>query len=546
MMAVEMLSKNALKEALAELPLAAEVYWSLRQGGGPVDQHFNLDRLEAALPSWQHQAEAAARSAGPKASLVIFATLRYWIEYSALVGLAFAGLGHPTTITYLPYDNWKKPGNRFDLRRQNAYARRVLRLAEPTLSVVSLYDIRPKAIKLPPALKVEIEELALRDVRYSLQVEEVEPAGDLYRLRLERDVQAARAALSWLEASRPDVVILPNGSILEFGAVYAVARYLGIRLVTFEFGEQNQRLWLAQDSLVMSQETDALWDVRKDIPLSQGQREQVERLFASRQGARRWENFARRWQGAPAKGAAEMRQGLGLDTRPVVLMTTNVIGDSLTLGRQVFSQGMTEWIERTAAYFASRNNCQFIVRIHPGEALVKGPSVLKILEKNHPKMPENFRLIPADSDVNTYDLIANADLGLVYTTTAGLEMVMSGVPVMVAGRTHYRGKGFTIDPDSWDGYLGTLDAILENPAAHRPSEDQIELAWRYSFSFFFEFPRPFPWHLVFYWDKIDKWPLERVFSEEGQASFGTTFRQLAGERISWEELLGLREPPLDD
>ncbi|HJS29339.1 MAG TPA: hypothetical protein VJ768_06940 [Anaerolineales bacterium] len=533
-----MLSKNALKEALGEIPLTAEAYWSLRQGGGPVDPHFSLDRLEARLPEWQRQVQAARRG-NPGSRIMVFATLRYWIEHAALLGLALAGAGHQVTLAFLPYGSWKEPANRFDLRRQNAYAGRVLRLAEPAIQVASLLDRRVNRRQLPADLQAEIEDLAKRDTQYTLQVEEIDRAGDLYRLRLERDSQAALAALSWIETARPEVVIVPNGSILEFGAVYAAARRLGVRVVTYEFGEQDGRVWLAQDGPVMFQETGGLWSARKDVPLTPAQRERVEKMFESRQGARRWENFARRWQGTPSEGARQVRESLGLDSRPVVLMATNVIGDSLTLGRQAFSETMTEWIQRTGDYFSRRDDCQFVVRIHPGEALMKGPSVLEVLDRILSGVPENIRLVPATAPVNTYDLIANADLGLVYTTTAGLEMVMSGVPVIVSGRTHYRNKGFTFDPESWEEYFALLDSFLADPAQARPSPGQVELAWRYAYSFFFEYPRPFPWHLLYYWDKLDEWPLERVLSPEGQEAFGATFRHLAGEPLAWEEILEL-------
>jgi hypothetical protein len=532
-----MLSKNAIKGALGEIPLTAEAYWILRRGGSPVDPHFSLDRLEARLPGWQAQARAAAQEAPPGKRIMVFATLRYWIEHATLLGLTLAGVGHDVTLAFLPYGSWKEPANRFDLRRQNAYAKQVLRLAEPAVRVASLLDSRGKSLELPTRLQSEIEDLAKRDTQYTLQVEEIDPAGGLYHLRLERDRQAALAALSWISASEPEVVVIPNGSILEFGAVYAAARRLGLKVVTYEFGEQDQRIWISQDGPVMFQETGALWQARKDVPLTPAQQDRIEQLFESRQGARRWENFARRWQGAPSEGAAQARKSLGLDTRPLVLMATNVIGDSLTLGRQAFSETMTEWIQRTGEYFARRNDCQFVVRIHPGEALMKGPSVLEVLDRSLAGMPENFRLVPAAAPVNTYDLIANADLGLVYTTTAGLEMVMSGVPVIVSGRTHYRSKGFTYDPSSWEEYFNMLDSALGNSAMARPSQAQVELAWRYAYSFFFEYPRPFPWHLLHYWDKLDEWPLERVLSPEGRAAFGDTFRHLSGEPLVWEEMI---------
>ncbi|MDX1435242.1 MAG: hypothetical protein R3335_00430 [Anaerolineales bacterium] len=534
-----MLSKNALKEALGEIPLTAEVYWSLRQGGGPIDSQFSLARLEARLPEWQTQAQAAARGApaGGK-SILVFATLRYWIEHTSLLGLTLAGLGHDVTLAYLPYGTWKKAINRFDLRRRNAYAHKVLKLAEPSMKAVSFLEPRGRSTQLPEALQEKVNSLALRDAQYTLQVEEIDKTSDLFQMRLARDEQTAMAALQWLEEARPEVVVVPNGSILEFGAVYESARYAGVKVVTYEFGEQDERIWLAQDANVMFQQTRALWESRKEIPLSDHQRKQVEALFASRQGGRQWKNFARRWQGAPSEGAEQVRRTLGLDSRPVALMATNVIGDSLTLGRQAFSDTMTEWIQRTAAYFAQRDDCQLVVRIHPGEAFKQGPSVLDVLRRSLPDVPEHIRLIPADASVNTYDLVAAADVGLVYTTTVGMEMAMSGVPAIVSGQTHYRGKGFTHDPASWDAYFEILDAILADPAANRPDQAEVELAWRYAYSFFFEYPQPYPWHLLHYWDKTDGWTIEQVLSSKGREQFGRTFDMLAGEAIEWDALLG--------
>jgi len=107
-----------------------------------------------------------------------------------------------------------------------------------------------------------------------------------------------------------------------------------------------------------------------------------------------------------------------------------------------------------------------------------------VVKEVFPHLPEHIRLIGPKEQVNTYDLIEVADLGLVYTTTVGLEMAMSGVPVIVAGQTHYRGRGFTFDPDSWVTYLKTLGSMLHNPEAYRLTREQVESAWHYAYSFF--------------------------------------------------------------
>ncbi len=536
---MKMVNKQDLKSILGQIPLTAEAYWYLRQPGKPVSSEFTLDRLEASIPEWRSQVMASMvyksinrSTEHPCQRIFIFATLRYWLEHATLLGIALAGMGHSVSLAYLPYARWQEPIDTFNLRRQNVYTANILAKASPLLNVVPLLS-QSKVTHLPAELQQAVELVSLRDTQYTLQVEQVSLQSDLYRLRYERNLTAARAAFSYLERHKPDVIVLPNGTILEFGVLYQVARYLSIPTVTYEFGEQRDRIWLAQNAEVMRQDTAGLWHVRQDQPLSQEQLAQVRKLFDSRQRASLFENFARRWQGVPSEGGAQVRQTLGLDQRPIVLLATNVIGDSLTLGRQVFSDSMTEWLERTVHYFATRPDVQLVVRIHPGELITKGPSVADVVHTALPSIPENIHLVPADAQVNTYDLVEIADLGLVYTTTVGMEMAMSGVPVIVVGNTHYRGKGFSLDPSSWDGYFELLTHVLADPGSYRLSQARVDQAWNYAYRFFFEYPHPFPWHLVHFWKDIETLPLARLLSDEGLCGYRQTFRYLAGEAIRY-------------
>ncbi len=531
-------SKKAIKEILGDLPYTAEVYWRLRQPGKPVSDKFTLSQLQKTLPAWRSQAEASPFLLQPGKQVLIFGTLRYWLEHTTLLGLALAGQGHTVSLAYLPYGTWQKSMSHFDLRRQNVYTQEVLKLTGPLLKIVPFLNTKPEP--LPAGLDQAIQQLSLRDTQYTLQVEEVPSESELFRLRLERNRQAAWAALEWINENQPDSVIIPNGTILEFGALYQAAMYCQTPVVTYEFGEQRERIWLAQNAEVMHQNTDALWEARRDKTLTSEQLDQAKALFSARQRASLWENFARRWQGVPSEGGERVRTLLKLDHRPVLLLATNVIGDSLTLGRQVFSNSMTEWIEKTVQYLAGRADVQFVIRIHPGELVTKGPSVadvvLRALGLSAEKItdiPEHIHLIPADAKINTYDIVEIADLGLVYTTTVGMEMVMSGIPVIAVGNTHYRAKGFTLDPDTWEAYFEVLRNALENPAQFRPSKQQVELAWHYAFRFFFEYPHTFPWHVVHFWKDEALWPLKRVLSQEGQEFFGQTFRYLVGEPVQW-------------
>ena len=533
--------KPALKRIFGELPLTAEFYWYLRQAGLPVNQTFSLQHLEGGLEQWRAQSMKASHQNPNGKRVMIFATLHYWIEHAALMGLALAGLGHEVTLTYLPYGKWQKPISKFDLRRQNLYANKVLNSAAPVINSISLLNIKDVPNELPARLEPVIKELSLRDTQYTLQVEDVDFDNDLYRLRLERNLYAAKAAVSLIEEIRPDVSIIPNGSILEFGAVYQSVRYLDetkfpLPVVTYEFGEQRERIWLSLNAEVMKQQTDEMWRARKNKQLTDLQMEQLRGLVAARQGASLWENFARRWQGVPSIGGEEVRQSLGLDDRPIVLLATNVIGDSLTLGRQVFSNSMTEWLERTVSYFADHPEAQLVVRIHPGELITQGPSVADVVQRVLPDLPENIHLVPADANVNTYDIVDIADIGLVYTTTVGLELAMSGVPVIVIGQTHYREKGFTLDPESWESYFRLLGEVLQKPEIVQLTKEQVDCAWEYAYRFFFDYPHPYPWHLVHLWEDVETWSLENVFDEAGMARFGDTLSHLVGEPVNWSQL----------
>ena len=419
-------AKNVIKSVLGQVPFTAELYWLMRNDKN-INSRFSLKNLDHHLPQMVADAEALRKKAkGEGKNIFIFATLHYWIEHAAVMGITLAGLGHKVTLGYLPFHDWQNNINKFDLRRQNLYADEILSKAKPVLDTISFLSLHTGYKVIPEDLRERIELISRYDSMYTLQVENVDTSSAIYKLRLKRNMSAARDAYEYLKTNKPDVVIVPNGTIQEFGVVYEVARYLDIPAVTYEFGEQRDRIWLAQNDKVMRQETCDMWEAFRDKELTKVEKEKITEQFEARRNASVWKNFARLWQSVPAKGVEAARKELGLDERPMVLLATNVLGDSLTLGREVFSQSMEDWLEKTLQYFAGRKDAQLVIRVHPGEVLIHGQSMMDVIKRVLPKLPEHIRVIAPTEKVNTYDLIAAADVGLVYTTTVGLEMAMSG------------------------------------------------------------------------------------------------------------------------
>ncbi|NJN79816.1 MAG: hypothetical protein HC797_04715 [Anaerolineales bacterium] len=537
---------STIKNILGELPFTVELDWALRSKNQTRRDHYNLNRLQKSLPNavevtkkhlQKKLALSSSKGNNPK-KVLFFSTLHYWIEQSAYLGLALAGLGHKVTLLTLPYSEWHKEKDKFTQRQRILHTRDALSSLSPLIEHASLLDLQPASV-LPDILQADIEEISLWDAQYTLMREEVDMNNPsdraLYDLRMQRNTFAAKATLDWMQTNKPDVVLIPNGLILEMGIIFRVARHLKIDAVTYEFNDQREQIWLAQNSSIMQQDTDYLVEARCNLPVTDEMFERVADLENARRGARVWGKSKRLWQYVSSQGADETRKALNLDNRPVVMLAANVLGDSLTLGRDIFASSMTEWITKTVQYFAKRNDVQLVIRVHPGEKLVpQAKSMGTVVKEALPELPSHIHVIGALDSINTYDLIEIADVGLAYTTTVGLETAMNGRPVISCGQTHYRGRGFTFDPNTWDEYYQTLEKVLSDIPAHKLNEKQIEFAWNYAYRFFFEYPRPFPWRLMNFWDDLEVWTLEKVLSEEGMSQFKDTFDFLVGKRFEWK------------
>jgi hypothetical protein len=526
---------DPIKDLIGELPYSADIYWMLRDRQKPFNSHFKLEGLRKNLAEMCDSTREFSKAAQQGKRIFIFATLHYWIEQATAIGLWMAGLGHQVNLGYLPYSDWTIPLSNFDLRRQGLYARDILKPADALIKVECLLDVRPAA-SLPEAIQSAVKLVSGFDVQYTSQTEKIDPTSEIYKLRIKRNTQAAKSGLAWLQNGKPDLLVVPNGTILEMGILYRLARHLKIPVVTYEFNDQKEQIWLAQEDEIMHQDTSQLWQARSNMPLTPDQHMQIEKLESARQGGHSFGKSNRLWQNAPSIGCVHVQAELGLDERPVILLATNVLGDSLTLGRNVICESMSEWITRTVQFFAGRKDLQLVIRIHPGEQLTHGPSMLKVIEAAISELPEHIHVIKPDEKVNTYDVMELTSLGLVYTTTTGLEMALQGIPVIAAGETHYRKAGFCMAPDTWQEYLEMLQTSLADLSARRLTAAQVELAWNYAYRFFFEFPQPFPWRLLQFWHDYEIWPLKRLLDGEGQKVFGKTINHLAGEALDWKGL----------
>lgn len=304
----------------------------------------------------------------------------------------------------------------------------------------------------------------------------------LYREYLEGAVLLARAISRALDEVDPTTLIAMNGMFFAERIAMAIAAGRGLHVVTHERGFMRNRLVLDHDRPANLFRVDEAWEERKDTPLSTAEEEELDAYLHGRQSGKN--EVVNYWPSVEARQDFILDQ-LQLDpAKPIVSLFTNILWDTAVYQRDRGFAGMFDWLERVIDGVAGIPDLQLVLRIHPAEVRLTQKTRERVadrLAERYPSLPTNVAVVSADSDLSSYALIDLSTAVAVYTSTVGLEAALRGVPVLVAGETHYRNKGFTVDVDSPEQLPDLLQRL---PAWPRLTPQQVDLARRYASIFF--------------------------------------------------------------
>jgi len=284
---------------------------------------------------------------------------------------------------------------------------------------------------------------------------------------------------------QPNAVFALNGLFASERAIRAAAADRGVRVVTYEVAPRRDTLLFAEGSAAPEMVTDALAEDQRQRALSSAQAQALDELLLMRvSGASSHERY---FDGSLDHEGDAVHRALALPARArVVSAFSNLAWDTALLGQDVAFGSQFDWLARAATAVSNLEDTILVIRVHPAESRWGTAQPVEAeLVKRIPALPRNVRLIGPDEPLSSYGLLAISDLVLTYTSTVGLEAAVRGIPVAVSGRTHYRARGFTIDVDS----PHRLDRAIMD--AQTMGADQIELARRYAFAFFFRLMIPF-------------------------------------------------------
>lgn len=332
---------------------------------------------------------------------------------------------------------------------------------------------------------VDLGALVDRPVKWFLCAADV--VHDPLHLRTRRRfLRSARRILRSVEEAldehRPETVVLLNGLFLFESIAWEACRARGIDVVTYERAFRKETLVFSRDAPAGYYNFDDAWE-RVGRDLSAREVEEIDEYLALRRGGKA---FDQHW--TPDPEASIVRGGGRL-----VVLFTNLTWDTAVLGRNCAFPSIQAWVDAAIAAFVARSEHRLVIRIHPSEVHLPGKvsrdSLAEYVARRHPDLPSNIQVLGPDEPTSSYGLMDACDAGLVYTSTTGLELAASGVPTIVAGTTHYRGKGFTIDVNTPAEFGVALDNVLEAPESLAPD---VQAARRYAHFFFFRGPIPAP------------------------------------------------------
>lgn len=508
------------RKTLARIPGALESAWRARDLVAPARHHPGRT-----FSSWMEDLASISKPPDLPLRILFFACRSGWINISLAIVTVLLSRGAEVQFVYLPLEAMDGADPLEEQRRFHYHYRKYLSNGRhPRLSFTDL-SYSPPAI-LTPQHRQEAEAQSLFDTRSLRLREEVDVQRNsedrtVFEFRLRRNLDCMARIAGLLQPRACDLVILPNGTLRELGIVYRVSRLAGIPTNTFEFFDRSQAIVVAHNHPAAAPASDEYWNPSAAPRLSGAARSRVQEYIATRLGTV-WKGFSWKTQRAPYRGdrdAVLSQLNLGRSGRRIVLLCPNIPWDSSLMSQDRAFPTHQEWIRQTARYFARRDDTHLIIRSHPDEMIWGTTEPLAELVRQTAGSPEHITVVAAADPVNTYDLMDLCDIGLVYNSTAGMEMALRGIPTVVAGCPHYADKGFTRDAASPAEYFRALDESLSPPRGTRLSARQIELAWCYADAYLFAWQKPFPWSRSTLWQDLETWPMARVLGEEGRGEF---------------------------
>ncbi|MBA3341019.1 MAG: hypothetical protein H0T48_04220 [Gemmatimonadaceae bacterium] len=303
---------------------------------------------------------------------------------------------------------------------------------------------------------------------------------------------SAEAARVAIERFKPERVFMSHGVYVDWGPALHTSLAHFIPVTTWKSSYLAARFLfhhVADGNVDFYQLSDRAWRKRAATPLTEQEEKSLDAFLYNRYhhpvgfDLRSLHRYAGKTEWLRSKYRLERG-------KPVWGIMSHISWDSVADYSPMAYPSFDEWIIDTIEQVSVIPEVQWLIKVHPAETgYDREVGVQRLIETRFPKLPPNVRLIRADEEVNTLEFFDLLDGGVTVYGTAGLELALSGKPVILAGEAHYSGKGFTQDGFTIDRYR---EILRRAGCIGRPTVEQTALARQYAYSMFMQRQVPLP------------------------------------------------------
>lgn len=297
----------------------------------------------------------------------------------------------------------------------------------------------------------------------------------------------------YLSANSIDSALLFNGRQSLTRVAFELLREAQVRVLTHEVPfyqsgnimvKPNARCW-------SNQPFHEFWQQWGSIPLSRAALDRTRKWFIDRRYGRNltWYTYNRSMQ---SNGNLRQQLGLSKDKKLLALFTSSTeetAGDQELEGAYAVQ---LDWVRSVLDWVKERNDVELVIRVHPHLAgrtgLTRALDECGFYTQLKTIAPPNTRIILPDEPLNSYALMEEADVGLTFGSSTGIEMAMLGKRVVLAARNFYETGAQIINVRSKESLAQDLERSLEPFSAR----DVRREAYRLAYYYVFEFELPFP------------------------------------------------------
>jgi hypothetical protein len=174
-----------------------------------------------------------------------------------------------------------------------------------------------------------------------------------------------------------------------------------------------------------------------------------------------------------------------------IFLFSNLYWDTGLSERGGLYPDVIDWVIGTIEAIKNESNCHLYIKPHPAENFGSSGSLKGVAQHIRDKYADelqNVTIINPSLRINTYQLFPLVDVGVIFTGTLGLELMLEGKPVISTGITSHSGLNLSEEPSTFEEYK---EYLIGNREFKKISKDKIEL-----FAYFYFIRTLIPWRLT--------------------------------------------------